>query len=74
MESIVAEERIKKALLKKVPPITVRLVLPGMEVLAYMEREKMWIGPALVQRVEGKTVYFKDGGGSVKRFSTTAVK
>lgn len=74
MEAVVAHLRIQNALRNNLPPAATKIATAGMHVLVYREIGRQWVGPALVDLVEGKTVYVKDGRGNVKPFSASAVK
>ena len=73
MDSIVSDLRIKRALSSKTPPGAMRVFHPGELVRVYRERPNMWTGPFPVTRVDGKTVYVRDGIDE-KPFSITSVK
>ena len=64
MNSIVAERRVKRALLHRVPNAAHHVIKPGMEVLVYREKEKRWMGPLLATAVNGKIVTVKNEGNS----------
>lgn len=72
MESVVAEERIKRALRAKLPPATKYVVRPGDLLRVYREGSEKWIGPVEVVRVEDKLISVTDGV-SVKTFNRTQV-
>ena len=60
MNAILAETRVKRALLHKVPNAANYVIRPGTEVLAYREAEKQWRGPLLVSVVKDKIVTVKN--------------
>jgi hypothetical protein len=61
MDTIVSELRIKRALSSKTPPGAIRVYLPGELVYVYRERPAKWIGPFPITKIDGKTVYVRDG-------------
>ena len=60
MESIVAEQRIKKALKSKLPPATKHLLKPGDNVRVYREHTKRWDGPFTITKIGNKMVSVTD--------------
>ena len=60
LNSIVAERRIRRALLHKVPNAADVVFRPGTEVLVYRENEQKWRGPLLVVAVKEKIVTVKN--------------
>lgn len=72
MESIVAEQRIKKALKSKLPPATKYLIKPGDQVRVYQEIPKRWDGPFTVTKISDKIVSVTDGN-VVKEFNITSM-
>jgi hypothetical protein len=73
MDAIVSELRIKRALTSKTAPGATRVYNPGELVYVYRERPDKWIGPFPIIRIDGKTVYVRDGIDE-KPFSITSVK
>jgi len=72
MESIVAEQRIRKALKSKLPPATKYLIKPGDQVRVYRELSKRWDGPFTVTKVSNKIISVTDGN-TVKEFNITSI-
>jgi hypothetical protein len=73
MDTIISELRIKRALSSKTSPGAIRVFLPGELVYVYRERPEKWIGPFRITKIDGKTVYVRDGQDG-KPFSITSVK
>jgi hypothetical protein len=73
MDTIVPELRIKRALSSKTHPGAIRVYLPDELVYVYRERPAKWIGPLHIAKIDGKTVYVRDGQDE-KPFSITSVK
>jgi hypothetical protein len=71
MDTIVSELRIERAPSSKTPPGTIRVYLPGELVYAYRERPAKWIGPFHITKIDGKTVYVRDGQCSKMTFRET---
>lgn len=61
MGSIVAEQRITRALRSKLPPAVHYDISPGDLVLVHREKTKKWVGPYKVHRVEDKRAFITDG-------------
>lgn len=60
MAQIVAEKRVLRALRSMVPPEARYLLKPGELVRFFCEKERRWIGPFEVVKVEGKSIYLSD--------------
>jgi hypothetical protein len=73
IDNVVSELRIKRALSSKTPPGAIRGYISGELVYVYRERPEKWINPFPITRIDGKTVYVRDGGDE-KPFSITSVK
>jgi hypothetical protein len=73
MYGIVLDLRITRAFSSKTTPDAMRVFHPGELVRIYRERPDMWTGPFPVTRVDGKTVYVRDGIDE-KPFYITSVK
>ena len=75
MNSIVAERRIKRALLHKVPNASNYVFRPGTEVLVYREDEKKWKGPLTVKAVNEKIATLRnDDNGAEADFNVQQLK
>lgn len=61
MDTITAENRIKKALRSRLQPATRYHIVPGDLVRVYREDSRKWVGPVQVTRVDHKIIYVTDG-------------
>jgi hypothetical protein len=61
MDTIVSELRMERALSSKTPPGAIRVYLPVELVYVYREHPAKWIGPFPITKIDGKTVYVRDG-------------
>lgn len=74
MEAITSDLRVRTGLRKRTTVSKASNILPGMQVLIYTERERKWVGPTLLDSVEGKTANIIEDAGNIKPFSVSAVK
>lgn len=66
MNTTIAEKRIATALQKNVTSAADRVYMFGDEVLVYEEKEKKWIGPYIVKKVNHKIATISNGSYTQK--------
>lgn len=66
MAKIAAEQRVIMALKSKVPPDSRFVLKPGDLVRVYREKERRWIGPVEIVKLEDKSVFVSDTTKVVK--------
>lgn len=66
MAQIAAEQRILRVLKSKVPPASRCSLNPGELLRVYHEKERRWLGPVHIVKIEGKSVFVSDTKKVVK--------
>lgn len=69
MATLVAAESIMRPLSVRIPRATRISVAPGDRVRAYRDRQQVWDGPFLVQRIMGERAWLLDNSGRTKQFN-----
>lgn len=60
MSQIVEDQRVLRALRSKITPASRYVIKPGDLVRVVREKERRWLGPVEVVKIEGKSVHVKD--------------